>query len=607
MVSFIWGIVKWLAALFVATGIFITICILMLAGLSQAFQPEPVRIADDSILVLDLGIDLVDSPRSVDPLLQIISELEGNGHRMVPLRRALNAIDRAMRDETITGILVKGHFSGAGSGNSLATLKEFRGKLAAFQSAGKPVWAYMDNDGLAEFYVKSVADHLWMNPYSLLEFKGLGVEMIYWGAAFDRFGIGVQVEKAGKYKTAAESFVASSMSVENRNQLTRLLETMWAEIRTDIGSSLAIPVETLDRVASEKALMLSDEARSAGLVDALLSKNELIERLAEHGAYDSAGRTFRQIGFVDYLNHTRPSEFGGMASDGAEIAVVYAEGTIVDGEGNLDQVGGDRIARILRAVRKDESVKAVVLRVNSPGGSATAAEKILREVELTNSVKPVVVSMGGYAASGGYWIATLAETIFAEPTTVTGSIGVFSLLPNIGGLADKFDIHVERVETNDLTTMFSIFRPKTPEEMERMGRFVDVTYDHFLERVMRGRDLTPAAAEAAAEGRVWSGVSALEMGLVDQLGGLEDAIAHAADLAGLGDDFEVSDHPRREGWEELIADYFSGNVALPEVDLEISGLVGQPRLERLEAEIQWLRQINDPRHLYAYSPIRIQW
>lgn len=607
MISFIKAVLKWLVALFVASGIFVFLCLLALGGLSQAFQPQPVEVRDGSVLVLDLGLNLVDSPRSIDPLQQMLGELEGRGHQDVPLRRALTAIDRASRDEAIVGILLKGHFSGRGFGNSPAVLREFRAKLDAFQATGKKLWAYVDNDGLGDYFVKSVAGDLWMNPYSLLEVKGLGAEIIYWGTAFDRLGIDLQVERAGRYKTAAESFVDSSMSPENREQLSRLLETVWAEMAGEIAEARGVGFEQLDNLASEKALMMSGEVAAAGLVDALVPEDELIARILGESAVAGAENTFEQIDFARYLKLDRRPGWRAESSGVPGVAVVYVEGTIVDGEGGLDNAGGDRIARILREVRQDEAVKAVVLRVNSPGGSVTASEKILREVELLQQVKPVIVSMGGYAASGGYWIATLADRIVAEPTTVTGSIGVFSALPNIERLTENLGLQVERVQTNDLSTMFSIFHPKTETAMARMRHFVEVSYESFLERIVRGRGLSPEAADAVAQGRVWSGAGAVEVGLVDSLGGLQDAVAQAGELAGLARGFPVTDHPREQSWEELISDFFNGNATLPKLDLSVSALTANPHLETLEAEIRWLRQMNDPRHLYAYSPLRLQW
>ncbi len=598
---------KWLAALFVAAGLFVFFLFILLLGFTAAMQTKPLQITEKTILVIDLGMNLVDSPASSDPISEMIRQMQGIQQPDVPLRHAMKALDQVRDDPRIEGVLLVGNLAGSGMGNSLAALAEFRSKLQSLQSSGKKVWAYLDNDGLGDFYLKSVAEKVWMQPYSLLDFRGIGTEMLYWGETFDRMGIGIQVVKAGEFKDAAESFESSTMSESNRQQLTELIQSIWGDLLDDMAASRNVDTSLLNRMASERGLVMAYECLELGVVDALVNTDDLIERLIKVGAFDKSVESFRQVAFLDYLElqDTAPAPL--RPGTRSEVAVVYVEGAIVDGEGDTTMAGGDAIARRLRKVRQDPNVKAVVLRVNSPGGSATASEKILREVDLIQQIKPVVVSMGGYATSGGYWVSSLAGTIVAEPMTITGSIGVISMLPNIQGLTERYDLNVERVESNEMVSLFSLFREKTPEELARFEHFTQNTYSMFLDRVGRGRKLTPEQVLPIAEGRVWSGRKALELGLVDKIGGLEEAIAEAASLAGLGSDYRISDHPRKKSFEEMIAELLTGGSSGPVADAVGKWWIRDRRLEPLHSELKWLQAMNDPHHIYAYSPLRLRW
>lgn len=608
MKKFFLAIVRWFFALVIASILFVVVALMIFYGIARNASPAPLEVKDKSILVIDLGINLVDSPVSETLADLLASELQNKDRNDLQLRRAMKAIERAETDSHITGILLTGDLRGADYGNTIAALKDFRDKLAEFRAKGKPVWAFVENDGLGTYYVKSVADHVWMAPTHSLSFAGLGSEMIYWGAAFDRFGIEFDVIRAGKYKSFGEPYSRSEMSPENREQLTVLLDSLWTSLRDDIAATRPVSLEGLQKVSDDLGWVMDTEAVKNGLVDELVDENELVERLISVGTYGSEGHGFRQVDFIDYVNQPQFDLVEMLETHQDKVAIVYAEGAIVDGSGEEDQVGGDRIASILRDLRYDDDVKAVVLRVNSPGGSASASEKIAREVQLLNAEKPVVVSMGGYAASGGYYISTLADTIYAEPSTITGSIGVIAMLPNIEKLANDYDVHVERVATSDKSGMLSPLRDRTPEERARIQTYVLSTYDTFLERVSQGRDLARDLVEEVAQGRVWTGVDAQTRGLVDRIGGLEEAIAFAADRAGLGDAYTLVERPAAETLEESIQRLFRGGASLP-TDWKLKAALGDsmdPTAARVLEEWNWLRTINDPRYLYSYTPLRVR-
>jgi protease-4 len=609
MKKFLVALVRWFFALLIASILLVSLGLYLIGRIAQSAAPAPLEVQEKTILVVDLGLNLIDSPVSEDLADLIAAELQNQDQRDLQLRRALDAIDRAAADANIVGILLTGDFQGAGYGNSMAALRDFRSRLADFRSAGKPIWAFLENDGLGAYYVKSVADEVWMAPAHALTFLGLGSEMIYWGGTFDRFGIDVEVVRAGKYKSFAETYSESEMSPENREQLSVLLGSLWTSIREDVADSRELTLEELQAVSDELGLVLDGEALSRGLVDEVLDESELVDRLAAAGTIAGEGRGFRQVGFVDYVNQPQLDLIELLDTQKDEIAIVYAEGAIVDGMGEEDQVGGDRIAGILRDLRFDDSVKAVVLRVNSPGGSASASEKIAREVDLLNEEKPVVVSMGGYAASGGYYISALADTIYAEPTTITGSIGVIAMLPDIEGLANNYEVNIERVTTSDQAGLLSPLRGRSPEQIQRIENFVMTTYDTFLSRVSEGRNLARDLVEEVAQGRVWTGVDAQSRGLVDRLGGLEDAIAFAADRAGLGDAYSLIERPKARTLEESLREIFQGGAILP-TDLKTrlaTEAVADDSTRRVLEEWRWLQVMNDPRHLYAYSPVRVFW
>jgi protease-4 len=381
---------------------------------------------------------------------------------------------------------------------------------------------------MRSYYLASLADPIYMPPLGIFEMGGYSAEMMFYASAMESIGVEMQVTRVGKYKSAVEPFLlprASEANLEQMNMLLASIQDVWFE---DVNAARGIEIEKLQALLTEGGLFPAQRAFEEGLVTKVAYFDQMIEDIIKLVGTDYENPdSFAQVGLFRYLEEMDLDEDGD--SYRHHIAVIYAEGEIVDGFSDTE-IGGDSLALQLREARLDSSVDAVVLRVNSPGGSATASEVILREMQLLREAeKPVVVSMGALAASGGYWISCQADTIVAEPNTITGSIGVFGMFPNIEKGMNELGVHVDTVQSGPFATLMSIYHHKSEEELSLMQGYVDTIYEGFLDRVSVGRSLTREQVHEIAQGRVWSGTSALELGLVDQLGHLEDAIAVAAE------------------------------------------------------------------------------
>jgi protease-4 len=438
---------------------------------------------------------------------------------------------------------------------------------------------------------------------------GLASEPAFFAGAFEKYGINVQVTRVGKYKSAVEPFTRREMSPEAREELQKLLGDIWSGLLVEIGTSRNLTPEKLQSTVDTEGLIRASAAKEQGLIDRVAYRDEVYDGLKAKTGRAGSKEPFKQVTLADYAEVAKdvldrlPQDGDAPKSGGrgGRLAIVYAEGEIVDGEGDDDQVGGTRFSRELRKLRHDESVKAVVLRVNSPGGSASASEVIQREIRLLKKVKPVVVSMGTYAASGGYWIAAYGDKIFAEPTTITGSIGVFGIQFDVKKLANDFGVTFDSVKTGKFADAMTISRPKTPEELAVLQRMIDWIYGEFIAKVAEGRNLTPARVEEVAQGRVWSGSDAKEIGLVDELGGLDAAIAYAAEKAGLGSNYRLVEIPRHKELIELIQEYIEGVAPRYASSNTLVGKIAA----RIEAELKLLRAFNDPQGIYARLPYRL--
>lgn len=568
---------------------------------SMGHEAAPARFEDGSYLVLNLdGTNLTDAPPPVEAG-GLGALLSGDAPAVLSLRKAVAGLRHAASDARIRGVFVTGRFAPDGYGTGFAALDELRGALAEVRAAGKPVKAYFDEAGTAEIYVASVAQEIMLNPFGLVVLPGLASEPMFYAAAFEKWGVGVQVTRSGKYKGAVEPFIRRDLSPENREQLSALLGDLWTELRDDIAEARSIAPAALQELVDREGLIPPEAAKTANLVTDIGYRDEIIARLREETGSEP-GEAFRQVSFADYLKHVpEPSGRGD-----ARIAVVYAEGEIVDGEGYEAEVGGAAYARELRSLREDDTVAAVVLRVNSPGGSAAAAEEMLRELRLLREVKPVVVSMGSYAASGGYWISAFADHVLAEPATITGSIGVFGVQFDVQKLGESVGLTWDRVQTGEKAGLLTAARPKTESELAVFQRLVDRTYDEFLNRVAEGRGLDKAEVDRIAQGRVWSGRQAAELKLVDSIGGLGDAIAHAARLAKLEGEPEIHEYPGTRPLAEALADFFSPGGG-PEARLArgVRGPLGAA-VRQAEAQARQLGRFNDPLGVYARLPLDLR-
>lgn len=568
---------------------------------------KTVAVEQGSYLVFDLSANITDAPAPFDPT-SLVDALSGGGEPdRLQLRPLIAALEAAQTDSRIAGLLMVGEMTPSGVGSGFAALKEVREALLAFKASGKPVIAYLEQASLREYYLASVADELVLDPYGLLYLPGLAAQPMFFAGALEKFGVGVQVTRVGKYKSAVEPFTRSDLSPESRQQYESLLGDIWGDLRNDMAVGRNLSPEAVQAVVDAEGIIRPERALEAGLISRTGYRDEVIAQLKVATGVAESTESFTQIGLADYLGvqnlDTGPAPAGDAVEAGGSgrIAVVYAEGDIVDGEGSPTDVGGVRFARELRRLRQDDQVKAIVLRVNSPGGSASASEHIQRELRLARETKPVIVSMGSYAASGGYWIGAYGNRIFAEPTTITGSIGVFGVHFDVQELAnERFGVTWDSVNTGRFADSFGITRPKTPEELAVMQGLVDWVYDQFLAKVSEGRKLDREVVEEIAQGRVWSGSEALKLGLVDELGGIQDAIAYAAGQAGLSAGYRVVEYPRQKAFAEALAEYIEGFSPATRTGAA-TGLV-----EKVSEQLSQLERFNDPRGIYVRLPVDLR-
>jgi len=569
-------------------------------GGSEKAAPDLER---GSYVVFDLSTNITDAPPPVD--LSIF----GAKSDTLQLRTVTRALRAAAKDDRVAGVFITGDLTPAAFGSGYAALKEVRGALEDFRASGKPITGYLTYATTKSYYLASVASDLAIDPYGVILMPGLASEPAFFAGAFEKYGINVQVTRVGKYKAAVEPFTRREMSPENREEIQKLLNDIWAGLLADIGPSREITAEKIQATVDAEGLIRAPAAKEHKFVDRIAYRDEIYDALKAKTGRAGAKEPFKQIKLVDYAKIAKdiadaPKVEGAAApltGRGGRIAVVYAEGEIVDGEGEAGEVGGTKFSRELRKLRQDDHVKAIVLRVNSPGGSASASEVIQREIRLIKKVKPIIVSMGTYAASGGYWISAYADRIYAEPTTITGSIGVFGIQFDVQKLANNFGVTFDSVKTGKYADALTISRPKTPEEIAVLQRMVDWIYSEFVAKVAEGRTLEPARVEEIAQGRVWSGTDAKEIGLVDELGGLNAAIAHAAEKAGLGANYRLTEFPRQKELIEAIQDFLESASPRYARSTKLTDQIAA----RIESELKVLRSFNDPKGIYARMPLSL--
>ncbi|WP_299617554.1 signal peptide peptidase SppA [uncultured Tenacibaculum sp.] len=510
-------------------GFFISIFLIFFLFIiiaSLAGSKEEVVVKPNSILELDLTSIIKDyAPDEENPILEA---LEINDPKLA-LNKIFNALDNAQLDNKIKGISLNTTFVNAG----FAQTQALRKKLEEFKESGKFIYAYNDVYSQKNYYLSSVADSLFLNPVGQIDFTGLSTEILYYKDFEDKYGVKMEVIRHGKYKSAVEPYLENEMSEANREQTTSFLKSIWSEITSEIGASRKLSQEEVNAIADDSKGRNATLAKENKLVDNVIYQDEYDAKLKK--AVDGKYAT---ISLKDYIKSGKGKK-SSTAKD--KIAVIYAQGQIMYGEGNEDIIGQGIINKAIKKAVKDKKVKAIVLRVNSPGGSALASDLIWRELELAKKEKPLVVSMGNLAASGGYYIACNADLIVAEPTTITGSIGVFGAIPNAYELSKKMGINAEQVSTNE-SAQYSVFEPMNKKFYDVTKEGVEQIYTTFVNRVAAGRKMTFEQVDAVAQGRVWTGKEAISKGLVDELGGLDHAINAAAQLAEL-DAYKIRNFP----------------------------------------------------------------
>lgn len=483
-------------------------------------ESDAVVVKTNSVIELDLkNIEYDYAGKYEDPWITIFSDKKSIG-----LTDVIRAIEAAKTDDNIKGISILNDQSTLG----MAQAKELRDELESFKKSGKFVMAYANAFSQKEYYLNSVANTIYLNPAGEMDFKGLAAEVMFFKDFQEKTGVKMEVIRHGKYKSAVEPFLENQMSDANKEQTTALLNAVWNAIVTEISTSRKIPVAKLNEIANGLLARTPEMAKAQKLVD-IVAYEDVYHDAIRKALKVKNDEDYDKISILDYTKNNNTTSI--ITDTTNKIAIVYAQGEIQSGEGDVNTIGEGSMRRSLQEARKDKNVKAIVLRIDSPGGSALTSDLIWREIELTKKVKPVVVSMGNYAASGGYYIACNANTIFAENNTITGSIGVFGILPNFSQLTKKMGINVDQVRTHANASRYSPFVPIDENFKAVTLEGVEHVYNTFVTHVAEGRKMTYEQVDAIAQGRVWTGSEAIKIGLVDKIGGLNDAIAAAAQLS----------------------------------------------------------------------------
>ncbi|MFN5874264.1 MAG: signal peptide peptidase SppA [Aphanizomenon sp.] len=573
--------------------------LLLLIAIASSQNSSPT-VKDKSVLVFDLSMKITDNePESSQLVEKTFTGVEENS---ITLRKVVATLDKAEHDPKIVGIYIDGNNTNSTVG--YASLKEIRQALEKFRKTGKKIIAYSSDWSKREYYLSSVANQIVVNPMGTMEINGLSSQPMFLAGAFKKYGIGVQIVRVGKFKGAVEPLILDKLSPENREQTQKLLDDVWGEWQKSVGTSRNILPQKLQAIANSQGILEATVAKSNGLVDMIAYEDQVFTDLKKLTGKNEKDKTFTKISLGDY------AEVPGKSSKSDnKIAIVYAEGEIVNGSGDQGTIGSDEFAKMFSKIRQNDQIKAVVLRINSPGGSATAAEVMQREIKLTHQVKPVIVSMGDMAASGGYWIASDSHRIFAQSNTITGSIGVFGVLFNGQELGNNNGITWDTVKTSQYADQQTISRPKSPQELAVYQRSVDRIYNLFLEKVSQGRKLPTAKVAEIAQGRVWSGIAAKQIGLVDEIGGLNVAIEYAAKQAKLGTNWELEEYPQVGTFMERLLgkklDEVKAKLGIEKAEIKNHNLLIK-ELAKFQQEINTLQTMNDPQGIYTRLPINFK-
>lgn len=554
------------------------------SSLSNIDKTEVV-VKDNSVLKISLDEDMPDKVASE----YNTSYTSFGKNKAVGLNDALKTIEKAKNDNKIKGIYLD--LSSANVG--FATAEELRNKLAEFKESGKFIVSYSTAYSQLAYYIASVSDEIYLNPQGAIDWKGMCSQIMFYKNALAKVGVEMQVFRHGQFKSAVEPYICDKMSDANRKQYSVLLNTIWSKMCAGISEQRQISVEELNKCADGLLVRNADKALEYKFIDGVKYYDEVLNLLQNKSGFvvsnDDKDAKVDDM-FIGLAKYQKADVLSLNANNSKnEIAVLFAEGEIVDGKGGNGQIGGDGLSEQIRKIRENDDIKALVLRVNSPGGSGLASEIIWRELVKTKDAgKKIVVSMGNYAASGGYYISCPADYIFAQPTTLTGSIGVFGMFPNVQGLVtEKIGINIDQVCTNESSDFGTIMRPVTEKEYNYVLESIEDFYQLFISRVYNGRsgkgaegqviDGT-AAVDSIGQGRVWAGADAIAIGLVDEIGGLNDAVKKAVEMAGLSD-YKIVEFPETKGWKSILSEEF---------DLDISTRIMQ---RELGADYEYYKQL----------------
>ncbi len=550
-----------IAGLFLFGFVALFMMIAMVGAVSSFGESSPVM-PEKGVLTLDMSsIVLAEQSQDETPFAFFSGDMSAAS---VGIYSAIKAINKAAEDPSVKFIYMKPDAVTGG----FAGIEELRSALKDFRTSGKAIVSYMENPTTTGYYLASVSDKIYMtdNIGGMNMFFGLSSYMFFLKDALDRLGINIQLIRHGKYKSAGETFVRNSSSKENMEQNEAMIDSMWESLAGEIAEARGISVSQLNSMLDNLELVLPEDFLEKGLVDELLSRNELEQKLCDLFVAENI-EDVKSISLSDYIKVRTQTDF----KAGNKVAVIYANGDIVDGKGKQN-VAGERFADIISDVRKDTTVKAVVLRVNSPGGSVMASELIQKELAMLRESVPVIASYGDYAASGGYWISAGCDKIYANATTLTGSIGVFSMIPDFSHtIKDKLHVNITPVNSNRHADMMSLMRPLDPKETAYMQASVEKVYETFTELVAQGRDMTVQEVDAIAQGRVWTGAEALGIGLVDEIGGIQDAIEYAAmSIEGVEsiDDVQIAEYPKPLSSIELFMESFGAEASIAGIDID---------------------------------------
>jgi len=513
-------------------AVLLLLIVIITAIVSTAGSDGEVSVASNSILHVSLDYPIKERTDK-NPFAEL-SFLGLESQKKLGLNEILQGLEDAKSDDNIKGIYIDASSLESG----MATMEEIRNALIDFKKSGKFIIAYSEVYSQGAYYLATAADKIYLNPEGMIDFRGLSSEIMFFKGALDKLDIEAQIIKVGTYKSAVEPFILDKMSEPNKQQVTSFLGSMYDHFLSEIARSRKIPKNTLFSIADSAKIRAPKDALAYKMVDGLMYKDEVLDELKKLTKIDKK-KEIKSVSLEEYI----PAENEKEESSQNRIAVIYANGEIMSGEGDDETMGSERISRAIRKARTDDKVKAIVLRVNSPGGSALASDVIWRETVLAKKSKPLIVSMGDLAASGGYYIACAADSIFAQPNTITGSIGVFGIIPNMQKFFNnKLGITFDGVKTGKFADLGTVSRPLTDAERMIIQLEVNKTYDTFTKKVADGRKKSQSYIDSIGQGRVWSGAEALKRGLVDRLGNIDDAIASAAKKAKIKD-FKIVNYP----------------------------------------------------------------